>query len=460
MATNLNIIKCVAITKHNTPCKSKHTNNSIFCGVHKKNNPKLVNINFNTNFSTDFYELINKDYIKLELEIKNILTIQNQKNPLIHTFKFTKEDEYLEQNAKNQDKIIIKCKEQIIKEKEKIIKDKADRESSINSITTCKVCFEDQSNEKLIRCSNISPENKHLVCTDCTLGHINSLMSNGIGSNTCMFDKSDKCGGSYSNRDIEKVILETDTTDKTDITTTHNTVKLQKWNELIDISEILKMASICDDYIICPLCCKWGCIFEIPAGVIGNFYIPCERCKEKWCNVCKRKAHGNRSCYRLEFTETETLDKKIEVIDHILQEMITKTLTHCCTSCGCAYIKDEGCNLMICPNCDGLSCYICNMRLYIKNNTKYWHFSGHELSDSNAMCPLWNNEAGDGKEAQGNTEYNKNVIEDELMKFVSINNNNIVIAKLICKRIVNLFEKDKDNKEYIKMANTFASIYS
>lgn len=427
-----NILKCVAITKNKTHCKSKHTNNSIFCGVHKKNNPKLVSINFNSNFNI-------KDNIELELEIKNVITSQNIQNPLLHTFKFTKEDEYLEQNIKNQEAIIIKCKEQIIKDKEKIIKDKSERETNINSIINCNVCFEEYSNKTLIRCSNISPENKHVSCPDCTLGHINSLMSNGIASNTCMFDKSDKCGGTYSNKDIEKVINESS-----------NPEMLLKWNELIDISEILKMASICDDYIICPLCCKWGCIFEIPAGVTGNFYIPCGKCDERWCNVCKRKAHGNRSCYKLEFTITETNNKKIEVIDHMLQEIITKTLTHCCTSCGCAYIKDEGCNLMICPNCDGLSCYICNMRLYIKNNTKYWHFSGHELSDSNAMCPLWNNEAGDGKEAQGNTEYNKKAIESEIMKFVKANINNLDTSKLICNRLLKLFEKDKENIDIIK----------
>jgi hypothetical protein len=431
-----NILKCVAMTKNNTPCKSKHTNNSIFCGVHKKNNPKLVIINFNSNFNI-------KDDIDLELEIKRILTIQIQNNPIIHTFKFTKEDEYLDQNKKQQELLINNSKEQIIKDRDKIIKDKNKRETNINSITTCKVCYEEHLNETLIRCSNISPENKHASCSECTLGHINSLMSNGIGSNTCMFDKSDKCCGTYSNKDIEKVIMQKDNT-------LSNTIKLQKWNELIDISEILKMASICDDYIICPLCCKWGCIFEIPAGVIGNFYIPCGKCDERWCNVCKRKAHGNRSCYKLEFTKTEITTKKIEVIDHMLQEIITKTLTHCCTSCGCAYIKDEGCNLMICPNCDGLSCYICNMRLYIKNNTKYWHFSGHELSDSNAMCPLWNNEAGDGKEAQGNTEYNKKAIESEITKFVKANINNLDTSKLICNRLLKLFEKDKENIDIIK----------
>jgi hypothetical protein len=427
-----NILKCVAMTKNNTPCKSKHTNNSIFCGVHKKNNPKLVIINFNSNFNI-------KDDIELELEIKRILTIQIQNNPIIHTFNFTKEDEYLDQNKKQQELLINNSKEQIIKDKEKIIKEKAERENTINSITNCKVCYEEHPNKTLIRCSNISPENKHVSCSDCTLGHINSLMSNGIASNTCMFDKSDKCGGTYSNKDIEKVI-----------TNTSNSEMLLKWNELIDISEILKMASICDDYIICPLCCKWGCIFEIPAGVVGNFYIPCGKCDERWCNVCKRKAHGNRSCYKLEFTTKETTDKKIEVIDHMLQEIITKTLTHCCTSCGCAYIKDEGCNLMICPNCDGLSCYICNMRLYIKNSTKYWHFSGHELSDSNAMCPLWNNEAGDGKEAQGNTEYNKKAIESEITKFVKANINNLDTSKLICNRLLKLFEKDKENIDIIK----------
>lgn len=407
--------KCVAITKNNTACKSKHCKNSIFCGIHKKNNPKIVIVKFSED---------------IDIEIKKRIDLKAEKEPCIYYFDFTEEDEYLEKNKTTQEYIIKIFKEQINKEKAEI----EFKINVINSITNCKVCCDEIPNKDLIRCSNVDCENKHLVCHDCTLGHINSLMTDGIGSNICMFDKNEKCGGSYKNSDIAKVI------EKPEI--------LEKWNELIDIADILKLASICDDYLICPLCCKWGCIFEVPAGISGRFYISCGRCKEQWCNICKRRAHGNSSCYQLNFSNDENEKRKEEIIDHMIQEIITKTLTHCCSSCGCAYIKEEGCNLMMCPNCDGLSCYICGMRLYIKNNTKYWHFSGHELSDPNATCELWNNVAGDGKEAQGNTEYNKNAVEKEIKKFV--NSNTPEIKKLICKRIIILFDKDKEYSELIK----------
>ena len=36
----------------------------------------------------------------------------------------------------------------------------------------------------------------------------------------------------------------------------------EKWNELITITNIFKIANICDNYQICPLCRKWGCILD------------------------------------------------------------------------------------------------------------------------------------------------------------------------------------------------------
>jgi hypothetical protein len=110
---------------------------------------------------------------------------------------------------------------------------------------------------------------------------------------------------------------------------------------------------------------------------------------------------------------------------------------------------------MTCPKCNALHCYICNTKLYIKNNTKYWHFRGHELSIPNATCPLWNNNAGDGKQFQGNKEYNIKVIETELRSFLIANNNDKGIKKIICERICLEFYKDK---EMNAIAKTFRTI--
>ena len=170
-----------------------------------------------------------------------------------------------------------------------------------------------------------------------------------------------------------------------------------------------------------------------------------------WCNVCKLPAHGDRTCYKLVFTLNETIEKRIEIIDHMIQEIITKSMMHCCSTCGCAYIKEEGCNLMCCPKCNSMTCYLCNMKLYYKNDNKYWHFKGHELADPGTTCQLWNNVAGDGKANQGNLEFNDKAIEKELLKFTFENDDNRDIKKLICKRIEKIFEKDAAHVGMIRM---------
>ena len=104
---------------------------------------------------------------------------------------------------------------------------------------------------------------------------------------------------------------------------------------------------------------------------------------------------------------------------------------------------------MVCPKCESMTCYLCSMKLYYKNNTKYWHFIGHELSDPDAQCNLWNNVAGDGKEKQGNTEFNEKSIIKELSNFILCNDKEI--GNLIYERIIHLYEKDNEYKNVINV---------
>ena len=410
--------RCIAIKKFNHDninnldykinlrCKSNKKQNSVFCGVHNNHKPQLVSV---------ILQSVNN--------IKEWMTIR-----------FTNEKDIICQIKTIKENLVKKALDKILKETEQI-----------NSIITCKVCEENVIlNSELIRCTKATFDNHHLICNTCINGHIDSLISDGIASYCCMFDKSDKCGGEYLHNDIIKVI-----TSNLETPNLKNS-KQKTWDELINISEIHKIASICDDYVICPLCCKWGCIYETPVGYKGTFYIPCDKCGETWCNLCKRKSHSDRSCYKLEFEDNENIEKRIEIIDHMIQELVTKSLMHCCSTCGCSYIKEEGCNLMMCPKCDSMSCYLCNMKLYFKNNTKYWHFTGHDLSDRDAKCVLWNNVAGDGKINQGNTDFNEKSVIRELMDFIRVNNDEI--AKLICQRISYIYNKDI---EYKKIVSTF-----
>jgi hypothetical protein len=410
---------CIALTKKGQRCKNTRKN-TLFCGVHIKSVP------------TDVI-----------LEIDGIFIIKN--------IKFTNETDYMKIVKDSEDNETARIKKEAAEIQDKIAK--------YELLRKCIVCYEEvQFHEDLMKCSSSNYSLPHLVCQECLKSHCVSMLTDGIANLDCMFDKADKCGGCYKEYDILKILG----TEKKDI--------VEKWRETLINNEIVKLASICDNYIICPLCCAWGCIFEVPANVDRNhiFYIQCGKCNKTWCIQCKRKSHGNRSCYNLHFEENENDQCKIQVIDRMLQDITTKSLTHCCSICGCTYIKEEGCNLMTCPKCNGMSCYICGMKLYIKNNTKYWHFTGHHLADRDAQCPLWNNKVGDGKANQGNTDYNMKKVEREIINFITHNihkhpndksrngtkdcsGDNNVITNLIKTRIIALFGKDKDYNKIIEL---------
>jgi len=264
-----------------------------------------------------------------------------------------------------------------------------------------------------------------------------------------MFNKAEKCNGEYTITSINN-ILDTFYDIECHIDTINNKQIKTKWLELVTLTDIYKLANICDDYVICPLCRKWGCIYEANPLVKDKVYIDCHHCKLKWCNICKREAHGDAdydggkyACYTLIFKDEEKEEQRITIIDTLIQDIVSKALTHNCSTCGCAYIKEEGCNLMVCSHCNGMSCYICNAKIYYKEGKgKYWHFAGHELSDPDTNCLIWNNVADDGQVNQGNTNYNNTKILKELILLIL--NNSKITGKIIYDRILFLYEKDKD----------------
>ena len=391
---------CMALTKSELKCKYSTTTTNILCKLHsrKKYSPEYIIV-----------------------YIDNYNNEDADKNIIAYPYK-NKEQYYKD--------IDIYKKELKDIYTENLIK--------IKQIVSCKVCNDIFIHNDLIKCSNITCDNKHLVCDTCLSGYIDSQISNNIGSYECMFNKLDKCNGNYSNTSIIKVIES-------------NNDKLSKWNELVNITDIYRLANICDNYLICPLCRKWGCILDVPVNFSDPVNIKCMNCTLSWCNLCKRDAHPNSTCYTLIFTDTETKDERIQIIDTMIQDVITKALTHKCSTCGCAYIKEEGCNLMICSHCEGMTCYLCNAKIYYKEGRgKYWHFTGHEYSDPGTTCVIWNTNAHDKKEKQGNTEYNNNKIIRKLILFIIHNINNKEIIKIIYDRIIIIFEKDVDFNLIVK----------
>ena len=361
---NKNKYCCLALTRSDLQCKylscqyinNTFTKNNLLCTLHrkKKNKPKHI-IVYIDNYKTDNEHIIAYPYKNKEQYYKDI-----------EIYKKELKDSFLETLI------------------------------NIKQIINCKVCNDTFTHDELIKCSNLTCTNKHLVCSSCLSGYIDSQIEHNIGTYECMFNKADKCNGTYTITSLNKVIMDSHASDS-HASYSHasdSSTKLYKWQDLVTITDIFRMANICDNYVICPLCRKWGCIFEenLDNNMDNNInYIECHNCKLKWCNLCKRKDHGDTSCYKLIFTDYELLEKRIHIIDTMIQDIISKALTHKCSTCGSSYIKEEGCNLMQCSHCGGMSCYLCNTKIYYKEGRgKYWHFAGHEFSDPGSTCLTWN----------------------------------------------------------------------
>ena len=447
---------CKALTNTNLQCKNIMYKAHLLCKLHRKKK-----------YSPDYIIV----YIHNDIQKNRKKNYNTNNETHIIAYPYKNKEKY------NKDSLIYK---------KELQEDYIQNLIKVNQITTCKVCNDTFTNNELIKCTYTTCDNKHLICSSCLSGYIDSQIANNIGTYECMFHNAEKCNGEY------KPTLVHDICDKDS--------KLSKWKELVTITDIYKLSNVCDNYIICPLCRSWGCILDIEPGNTEPMNVKCLNCNLEWCNLCKREAHRDASCYKLVFTETETLEKRISIIDTMIQNIMTKILTHTCSTCSSAYIKEDGCNLMYCSRCGGMSCYICNTKIYYKpGKSKYYHFVGHEFSASDAVCPIWNNNfddnridayggaadvagagAGAGAAAggaadvagagagagadgavaadkikQGNIKYNTKKIITELILFLANNHTCENVQQLIYNRIRNLYEKDEEYKiiteEFLKL---------
>lgn len=303
------------------------------------------------------------------------------------------------------------------------------------SHTTCRCCFDEEvKNEDLIRCSNATANNKHLVCKMCLENYVKSMLETATASLCCMFhtidSNIDNCGGTYS-EDNFKHILDDE--------------KFKIFTDCREMQEVSKMAGIIDNYQICPNCNKYGCAIDLPKGKT-HIYVNCSRCNIKWCSACRRNDHADKHCYNLIFKPDETMREKVSYIDRMINEISTSKLTHSCIACGTKFYKEEGCNHMTCPKCKTHSCYLCNTKL--DPLTPYKHFGNPD------GCILWNNELHkNGK--TGDIIYNNTRIFVELDKFIEVND--IAIHQMILGRIKMYYKIDTKIEKFKKEDTTNSS---
>jgi hypothetical protein len=413
--------RCIAITKLGLQCAKNSSNPNVtsLCGTHLRSLPINVIVN---NVITPYNEYINNHNNNNNNILNNrnndiIADNRNHGNHGNHGNHVNNRAKGKKGNKMNVSIEIEKPIEQIIEELEKF-----------TQINECHCCLDNEfQHYELIQCTKADYKNAHLVCSGCLARHMRIQIESETASMKCMFDSSDKCGGEYIIDQVRNILSE------------EENIKL---TECLEMQTLLELANICENYQICPFCKKFGCIVEtLPEYPI--IYLQCGRCNELWCSKCKKKAHGQDVCYKFKFPMEMSEKDKISDINKMIQDISSEKLTHACTKCNTKYIKEEGCNLMTCEKCHALSCYICRATLTIdKFGNKYGHFKGHERSYPDATCQLWNNYAGDGKEKQGNTEFNMSCIFSELGNIIRVNES-LYIKKLIYNCIFENFKKEE-----------------
>lgn len=154
----------------------------------------------------------------------------------------------------------------------------------------------------------------------------------------------------------------------------------------LDLFRIKYVLSINNAYL-CPEE-KCGQVVEVDTDYPGNNLV-CHGCQTTWCRQCLAiPYHVGKSCIELEIENKNTENGKF------IWEMKRQGKLKFCPQCRSPCIKNNGCNKMICSQCNGKWCWLC-----LAINIDYDHYS-----DQVGTCT--------GKLWQGVDE-NGNAIDDE-----------------------------------------------
>jgi hypothetical protein len=171
--------------------------------------------------------------------------------------------------------------------------------------------------------------------------------------------------------------------------------------------------------------------------------IYCRNCEKKWCTTCNQKEHDGFECNTIH---------NIDDVPKLVSAVVNETAIRKCPKCHITYIKDEGCNLIHCGECQTPFCHLCVTVVPKKNSPdggreiQYYHFKNSGSADKYARCPLY-----DGTPI---SQYN------EIYNFINANNHNPDIQR----RILREFKQNhptiklKRNKIH-SLTNSFVNMF-
>ncbi|KAJ7125457.1 hypothetical protein C8R43DRAFT_1030232 [Mycena crocata] len=251
---------------------------------------------------------------------------------------------------------IISQEERVV-EKVDVEQEPGDSEDGIE----CGCCFADYTFDKMIQCPDA-----HLFCTSCMTTYAETLLGSHDHKIICM-DQSG-CKLPFPDTELHRFL----------------TPKLMSLYERVKQTKEVEAAGI-EGLEECPFC-DYKCVIENEHEKLFTCRNEDGGCAAVSCRQCKKLDHLPKSCKEME--DDKNLDGR-----HTIEEAMTRALMRNCPKCQQAFIKEQGCNKMSCPNinCRALSCYICRKLI-----TGYDHFNQQPgppavatSSKAGAKCPLW-----------------------------------------------------------------------
>ncbi|EJD49505.1 hypothetical protein AURDEDRAFT_33559, partial [Auricularia subglabra TFB-10046 SS5] len=223
----------------------------------------------------------------------------------------------------------------------------------------CGCCFGEYKFDTLLQCPDA-----HLFCIACVRAYAGTKLAEGTPDIKCPSASDPPCAMIFDERVLRKALND----------------KAMELYYRVKTRRELEAAGL-DNLEECPFC-EYACVVDNADEKL--FRCAREECGEVSCRRCKKRDHLPKSCKEAE--QDNVLDAQ-----HAVEEAMTKALMRNCPKCSKAFVKETGCNKMMCPYCHTMSCYVCR-----KVITGYEHFNqmpgGVPRPSGSAApgkCPLW-----------------------------------------------------------------------
>eukprot|EP01101_Sappina_pedata_P004724 TRINITY_DN2038_c0_g1_i1.p1 TRINITY_DN2038_c0_g1~~TRINITY_DN2038_c0_g1_i1.p1 ORF type:complete len:403 (-),score=84.67 TRINITY_DN2038_c0_g1_i1:354-1484(-) len=207
----------------------------------------------------------------------------------------------------------------------------------------CPVCIETLPVDHIFigkQCTHNDEANESL-CRDCGVEYIRTQISENKFPLKCFIRG---CGAEFVLEDLEMILSpeEVQRVDELLLKRAIATAGVQTDGGLKEVNEwfpCLKPG------------CEGGILFD-PENEFTRF--TCDGCSSVWCVKCMDEFHDNETCQRYQAWKKEN-GKSENLMDKLIREGTVKK----CPSCRTPSQKAEGCNFLVCSQCQHQWCWFC-----------------------------------------------------------------------------------------------------